>query len=209
MNRMKIFMMLCVTAILIATNAYPQKMIKEIILGSETSLLTAPVWIAENKGYFQEEGLNVRIKEFDSGKASFVAMLNTKDIHISTVAQTPIMFHSLSRNDFVIIAAMVTSENDVKVLAREDKGIKSPLDLLGKKVGITKGSTGEFFLELFLIYKGIVFSEVEAIDLKPPELPQALVDGRVDAICTWEPHISKTERLLGKKALILEKKSEA
>ena len=66
----KIFMMLYVTAILLATNAYAQEMIKEIILGCETSLLTAPVLVAENRGYFRDEGLNVKIRVFDSGKAS-------------------------------------------------------------------------------------------------------------------------------------------
>ena len=191
MKATKILMMLFIAAILFATNVSPQEMTKEIIIGCETSLLTAPVWVAENKGYFQEEGLNVKIKEFDSGKASFAAMLNNKDIDICTVAQTPIMFHSFNRNDFVIIATMVYSDNDVKVLVRQDKRIINPLDLTGKKVGITKGSTGQFFLYLFLTYNGVISSKVETIDLKPSELAQALVDGRVDAICTWEPHLLK------------------
>jgi ABC-type nitrate/sulfonate/bicarbonate transport system substrate-binding protein len=190
-------------SILLFTNVYAQEMTKEINLGCETSLLTAPVWVAQDKGYFQEEGLNVKTIEFDSGKASFGAMLNQRNIDISTVAQTPIMLRSFNRNDFVIIAAIVHSDNDVKVLVRQDKGIKNPSDLRGKKVGITKGSTGQFFLDLFLIYNGVISSKIETIDLKPPELPQAIADGRVDAICTWEPHILKAKKLLGAEALIL------
>jgi ABC-type nitrate/sulfonate/bicarbonate transport system substrate-binding protein len=123
MKATKILMMLFIAAILLTTNAYAQRMTKEIILGCETSLLPSTVWVAENKGYFQEEGLNVKIKEFDSGKASFAAMLNNKDIDICTVAQTPIMFHSFNRNDFAIIATMAYSDNDVKVLVRQDKRI--------------------------------------------------------------------------------------
>ena len=123
MKTIIILMILCVATILVATNVYAQEMKKEIILSCETSLLTAPVWIAENKGYFQEEGLTVKIRVFDSGKASFTAMLNNKDVDICTVAQTPIMFHSFNRNDFAIIAAMVHSDNDVKVLVRQDKRI--------------------------------------------------------------------------------------
>lgn len=70
MKIIKIFMVLCAAVTLLATNVYGQEMTREIILGCETSLLTVPVWITENKGYFQEEGLNVKIKGFDSGKAS-------------------------------------------------------------------------------------------------------------------------------------------
>lgn len=197
---------LFILSILLFTNASAQEVKKEIILGCETSLLTAPVWIAQNKGYFQEEGLNVKIIEFDSGKASFAAMLNQRNIDIATVAQTPIMFNSFNRKDFAIIAAMVNSDNDVKVLVRRDRGINNPSDLRGKKVAITKGSTGEFFLDLFLLYKGVVSSQVETIDAKPSELPPALVEERVDAICTWEPHIIKAKQLLGKKALVMPSK---
>lgn len=203
MKATKLFMVLCVSAVLTATNAHTQEVTKELILGCETSLLTAPVWIADSKGYFQKEGLKVKIEQFDSGKASFIAMLNRKDIDICTVAQTPIMFHSFTRNDFVITAAMVYSENDVKILAREDKGVKTSSDLRGKKVGLTKGTTGHFFLDLFLTHKGIGFSAVEAIDLHPSELPKALTAGRVDAICTWEPHILNAKKLLGQKAHVL------
>ncbi|MFC1672277.1 ABC transporter substrate-binding protein [Planctomycetota bacterium] len=174
-----------------------------LILGCEKSLLTAPVWIAENKGYFREEGLDVRIKEFDSGKASLAVMLNEGGLDVCTVAQTPIMFHSFKRDDFVIIAAMGQSDKDVKVLVRRDRGIGKPSDLKGKKVGVTMGSTGQFFLDLFLAYGSVNPSDVDTVDIKPSELPEALSGGRVDAICTWEPHAINAKRLLGKDCLVL------
>jgi len=110
MKMIKVFIALCAMAVFLVTNAYTQEESSEIILGCETSLLTAPVWVAENKGYFEEEGLDVKIKGFDSGKASFASMLNNKDSDICTVAQTPIMFNSFHRTDFAIIAAMVYSD---------------------------------------------------------------------------------------------------
>lgn len=190
-------------AILFTTNACAQEMKKDIILGCETSILTSAVWIAEKKGYFREEGLNVKIKEFDSGRNALASLLRNKDMDICTAAQTPVVFHGFNRNDFAIMAAMVYSYNDVKVLARRDKGIKEPNDLRGRKIGITKGSTGHFLLNLFLNYNGLSCSEVDEIDLNASELPQALVDGRVDAISTWEPHIMNAIKLLGEKALLL------
>ncbi|MBL7212469.1 MAG: NrtA/SsuA/CpmA family ABC transporter substrate-binding protein [Desulfobacteraceae bacterium] len=203
MKTIRILLALCAALTLLAQNAHKAEAKKEIVLACETSLVTAPVWIAESKGYFQEKGVKVRIKEFDSGKASLAAMLKNKDIDICTVANTPIVFKSFERDDFVIIAAMLYSDNIAKVLARTDKGIRNPRGLESKRVGITKGTTGQFFLDAFLTFRGIVPSKVAVVDLKPSELPKALAEGGVDAICTWEPHILTAKQLLGNKAHIL------
>jgi ABC-type nitrate/sulfonate/bicarbonate transport system substrate-binding protein len=180
--------------------------VKKLTLGVETSLLTAPIWVAENRGYFQDEGLTVEIKDFDSGKTALTTMLdagNTQDLDIITVAQTPVMFNSFTRNDYQIIAAMVTSEDDVKVLTKKQNKISVATDLRGKKIGVTEGSTGQFFLGLFLSYNDILYTDVDVINLNPRDLPQAVADGNVDAIVTWEPHILNAQKLLEDDALIL------
>lgn len=176
--------------------------VETLTLGAETSILPSTVWVAENKGYFQEEGIEVRIKDFSSGKAALTAMLNKGNLDMVTVAQTPVVFNSFDRNDYVIIATMVFSDNDVKLLARKDKGILTPSDLLGKKIGTTKGSTGHFFLGLFLIHSGLKLSDIEIIDVGASDLPHALAEGRVDAISVWEPHISIARNLLGENAIL-------
>jgi ABC-type nitrate/sulfonate/bicarbonate transport system substrate-binding protein len=205
MKAIKMLGFLWVMVIFVSAVAHAQAPANEIILGCEMSFVSSPVWIAENRGYFKEEGVNVIIKEFDSGKTALDTMLNDGNLNMVTVAQTPVVFNSFKRNDYVIIGAMVYSDNDVKVLVRRDKGIKKPSDLRGKKVGITSGSTGHFFLGLFLTYNGLGISEVDIIALEASKLPQALAEGRVDAISTWEPHILNAGRLLGEKALILSK----
>jgi ABC-type nitrate/sulfonate/bicarbonate transport system substrate-binding protein len=119
-----------------------------IALGASRGVLTAPVWIAEHEGYFSENGININIQEFNSGKASFAAMLAQDSLDLSTVAQTPITLSSFKRDDFAIIAAMVTSTKALKIVGRSDLGVTNVSDLKGKKVGLVKGSTGEFFLYL-------------------------------------------------------------
>ncbi len=181
-----------------------QSAAEKIVIGVETSFLTAPVWVADDKGYFRDEGIELAIKEFDSGKASFEAMLAKKDgIDVCTVAQTPIMFRSFERDDFLIIAAIVHSYNDVKMLARKDASIKTASDLNGKKVGVTRVRQGNSFLDLFLLHTGLSPSDIEVTDLGPTELPEALANGSVDTICTWEPNIINAKKKLGKGAFVL------
>jgi NitT/TauT family transport system substrate-binding protein len=176
--------------------------VEKISLGVETSLLTAAVWIAEDKGFFEEYGLNVEIEEFESGKASFNDMLNN-GVDISTVAPTPIMFSSFDRTDFSIFATFVSSTEDVKVIARKDSGINQAGDLIGKKIGTPAGTTGQFFLSTFLLFRGIPYSEIEEVDISPTNLPSALNNGEVDAIVIWEPHAYNAKKLLGDNSIQL------
>lgn len=169
---------------------------EKITLGAATHFLSSLVWVAESKGYFAENGVEVTMKEFDSGRAAFTAMLNEGGIDMVTVAQTPIMFDSFTRSDFAIVAAMVSSYNDVFVLGRRDRGITKPADLRGKKIGMTKSSTGHYFLGLFLNNNNIQLSEVNVVDIKTNQLASSLTDGTVDAISTFQPYVYTAQKAL-------------
>ncbi|MBI5583361.1 MAG: ABC transporter substrate-binding protein [Deltaproteobacteria bacterium] len=177
--------------------------LEKIVLGAETVAHASPVWIAENKGYFREEGLNVEIKEFASGRTALQTMLNIKGIDLVTAAQTPVVSYSFNRNDYAIIGGMVYSDKDVQLLARQDKGIQVPADLKGRTVGITARSSGHFFLGLFLSYYQMSMADVKTVDLEPDRLVQALIEGQVDAMATWEPHIYQARKSLGDKVRLL------
>ena len=185
---------------------------EKITVGVEKSLLPALVWIAESKGYFVENGVDVTIKEYDSGRAALTAMLSQgglpaealakEGVDMVTVAQTPVMFNSFTRSDFAIVSAMVSSYNDVFVLARRDRGIAKPGDLRGKKIGLTKGSTGQYFLGLFLSTNSIQPSEVEEVDIPAGKLAESVTAGAVDAISVWQPHIYNAQKALGDKSVV-------
>lgn len=203
-RRFKLAALLPVVMVLAAgCSGNPPEKIEKIVLGAETVPHSSPVWIAEYKGYFREQGLNVEVKEFESGRTALRSMLNAEGIDIATAAQTPVVLNSFSRNDYAIVAGMVYSDNDIKMLARQDRGINAPADLKGKTVGVTAGSSGHFFLGLFMAYCQMRASDFKTMDMEPARLSQALIEGQVDAIATWEPHIYKTRKNLGDKAFLL------
>ncbi len=177
--------------------------VEKVTIGVEASLLPTAVWVAENKGYFEEERLDLTIKEFDSGKASLIAMLNGEGIDISAAAPTPIMFNSFGREDFFIFGTFAYAYEDIKVIANKDSGIKIAEHLKGKKIGTLMGSTGQFFTEIFLVYNSISSSDVEMVDIAPSDLPEALNNGQIDAQVIWEPHGTTARDLLGDKAIRL------
>jgi len=177
--------------------------LERITFGVDFSVISSPVWVAENRGYFQEEGLDVKIKDYSSGRTALVDMLERGNLDMVTVAQTPVMYNSFARTHYAIIAGMACSYEDVLLLARQGKGITTPIDLKGKRVGTPVGSSGHFFLGLFLIHHGLKLPDVTVIDIDAPDLPGALSEGRVDAIAIWQPHIINAQKLLAGKAFVL------
>ena len=178
---------------------------KKVLLGVDFSdAFSSPVLVAENRGYFRDEGLDVKIVEYPSGRTALADMVSKKNLDVVTVAQTPVMYNSFDSGSYAIIAGMASSyEAGCVLLARKDRGISTVADLKGRKIGTPVGSTGHFFLNLFLTYNGMQIQDVQLVDIDATHLPQALAEGRVSAIAIWQPQAYNARKLLGEKAVIL------
>ncbi len=103
--------------------------------------------IAQQKGFFKDQGLEVKTVSFASGKEALNAML-ANDAQIAEVAETPLVFLGFT-DQSVQIFTNVTKGYNNKILARKNKGINSPSDLKGKKIAAPKGTSAEFALNEF------------------------------------------------------------
>jgi len=64
-------------------------------------------------------------------------------------------------------------------VARRDQGIARVEDVKGKRIGVTRGSVGEFYLDTFLTSYGLSYEDVEIVDLKPSEIVEAINKGDI------------------------------
>lgn len=175
---------------------------KKVKLGISKSFLSIPVYIAQEQGYFADEGLDIIIKGYASGKLAMESMF-AGEVDISTVADMPVVFNGFVRKDFCIFATFTSSYHFVKVIARKDKGIKTGADLKGKRMGANRGTSSHFFLGVFLVHNHLSISDVEMVHIKTVDLPTALKDGEVDAISVWQPYTQKAKQLLMDNAIEL------
>jgi len=173
-----------------------------VTIGVAVTPLSSPVITANLQGYFIDNGLDVTIKEYVSGRHALEGMF-AGEVDICTVADTPIVFNSFERRDFRIFATFVYSYNDSKVVTRKDTNINMGTDLKGKKVGVQIGASSHFFLGVFLAHNHLPISQVVLIDIKTVDLPVALKNNEVDAISAWEPFAYKAKQLLEDKAVVL------
>ncbi len=177
--------------------------VEKLTLGTDKSLFSSPIWIAEHQGYFRDAGLEVTLKEFPTGKLALQTLLQGEPLDIVTVASTPIMLQSFGRDDFRILATFVDSQDNDRVIANKARGIATVTDLQGKKLGYVKGTSAHFLLEILLVEHGLVPAQVELVDLKPVDVPKALADQHVDAIAMWEPYAMQALALLQERGVQL------
>jgi NitT/TauT family transport system substrate-binding protein len=163
----------------------------------------APLLVALGKEYFSQQGLDVDVRYFDSGKVALNTMFAENNLDIVVVAQTPIVAASFDRQDFAIVSGLSSSLNDVKILVRNDRNIQSVEGLRDKRIGVTKGTTGHYFLGLVLAQNNLDFGDIRMMDFPASELADALYSGQVDAISAWEPYIYNAQKKLEENASLL------
>ena len=178
------------------------KTLEKVKLGFSKSFLSIPVYIAKEQGYFAEEGLDVALTGYSSGKLATKGLF-AGEVDISTVADMPVVFNSFKRQDFCIFSTFAYSYSFVKIIGRKDRGIKTGQDLKGKKIGVNTGTSSQFFLGVFLIHNRLSISDVELVNIKTVDMPAALKNNEVDAVSVWQPYSQETHRLLQGNAIEL------
>ena len=173
--------------------------IEKIVLAGYAGEAGTLVYIAKEQGSFEKNGLDVEIKDYQSGKAATDALL-TGEADISTSADSVLVSNSFDYEDLIVFGTISTFENK-ELIARKDKGISQPSDLKNKKIGVTKKSGGEFALGFFLIFNSISQQDIEIVDLKPFEMLEAISNGDVDAVFTWDPNVYNIKQELGNNAI--------
>jgi len=175
--------------------------LKEVVI-AETG--TSPpgllIYVAQSQGFFKEEGINVTITaEYLHGSANLNA-LNRGDVVLATASETPLMRAGFAGHNMSTVAIIGTADKHLAVVGRKDHGIKIPSDISGKTVGVTIGSNGEYFLDLFSLFAGIDTEEISKVDVKPIDMADRIKNGDVDAVVSWHPNWKNAEIALGDNA---------
>lgn len=173
-----------------------------VTLGASHSITTALLTVAKEKGFFEKEGLNVRIQIYKSGGVALDDML-AGNIEMAGLAETPIVHRIFDSTGFKIIATLLTTSNDPKIVTSKGSGINKPADLAGKNIGVTKKyQSAHFFLHMFLLKHNIQESDVSITHNSPSAIVDQINSGTIDAAALFEPYVSYAVDKLGDKALI-------
>ena len=141
--------------------------------------------IAVEKGFFGKEGLKVKPMMFTSGPACTEAVVSGS-ADIGTMGDTTAVI-SIARAPVTIIASHGGGEHRHRIIVKADSPIRSPRDLVGKRVAVSKGTSTYGGFLAWARAKKLDLTKVQVTDLKPEDMGTALLSGAVDAAVASEP----------------------
>ncbi len=142
----------------------------------------APFIVALEKGYFAQEGLAV-IMDRGYGSADAVSKVASGAYQIGYGSLDALIeFNVKNPGQELMAVYVVLNSPPYSVLTLKGKGINSPKDLEGKKIGAPEGDAPRRLFPVFAKAVGIDQAKVEWVSMSPPLREPSLVKGEVDAI---------------------------
>jgi NitT/TauT family transport system substrate-binding protein len=156
----------------------------------------APLYLGMEKGFFEEEGLELTPQVAQSGN-ELVTTLVSGDAQVAFLGYVPVIVARAQGLPLKVVAnadngADTAEEEWQVILSRKGSDIKEPADLAGKTVAVNAlRGVAEVALKASLEAEGVDPGSIELLELPFPEMPAALDARRVDAIWGVEPFLTQ------------------
>jgi NitT/TauT family transport system substrate-binding protein len=166
-----------------------------VTVGAASTTSDAPIYIADKKGYFREEGLAAKVTNFRSA-ADMVAPLGIGQLDAGAGSASAGLYNAMLQGIHIKIVADKASSapgyGATKILVRKDHidsgRYKSPSDFKGMKFAMNApGVSNTATLNALLKSVGLKYSDVDTVNMPFPDHVAALSNKGVDASASVEP----------------------
>lgn len=142
-------------------------------------------WIANEKGYFKEQGLVMEPTQFTSGVPMMQA-LTGGSLDVAIMGAVISNFPSRGMGKVFLINDI--EYNTAMIFARPETKAKSIKDLKGQKIATVKGTTAQVFLHTALKANGLDSNkDVTIVSMDMAGAVAAFISGSVPFVATWAP----------------------
>ncbi|MGE0678790.1 ABC transporter substrate-binding protein [Pseudolabrys sp.] len=154
-----------------------------------------PYFIADSKGYFKDEGLEVEPIVLTGGPA-IISAVGSGSADIGFTGSVSLVNAHLKGLKFKFFSGLnfekAPDDHVLVFVGREKSGVKSIKDLKGKVIAFnTFGGQCELIARVQLEKAGIAEKDVKFTTLPFPQMPAAISTGNIDAACTTDPFLTQ------------------
>ena len=167
-----------------------------IAVGGKASLYYLPLIIAEQLGYFKEQGLDVEISDFAGGAGALQAVVGGSADVVSGAYEHTIILQSKGQFFQAFVLQGRAPAIALGVSTKTMAGYKTLADLKGKKIGVSApGSSTNMMVNLLLSRAGLKAQDVSFIGVgTAASALTAMRSGQIDAISNIDPVMTMLEQ---------------
>lgn len=198
----KLLMMALIGAIVSAAPAWAKEL-KKFNAGYLASPGHVLYFVAKEKGFFEEEGLDVELFLFNNSGEGMNAIMAGK-LDAGTFGSTAPLKFIANGSPFTLFGGQM--ENGGSGLVTKPERVKEFQNLKnfrGKKIGTVRLSTADVVFRAALLREGVDWKkDMTLLELESPgAVLEAVKKGTVDAGMVWSPHLVNCEKMGLKTAL--------
>ena len=158
-----------------------------------------PLYIAEEEGYFAEQGLQVEFVRMTRSTAAIPILAQGKLDVFAGVLRAGLL-NAMARGAKIKFVAgqtyvAPTGCTYVALVVRralvESGELDNPAQLQGRRISTSRATPSEYFLEKLLNAAGLTLEDIEIVDIPTPLEPEALEKGTIDALDATEPWLTR------------------
>lgn len=145
--------------------------------------------IAREKGWFAEAGLDAEFVDANLDYYGALDALQEGALDTITIWLFDVVHRSQRGADLVMVLATDVSNGSEALIGAPH--IESVSQLKGKRIGVALETALVYELDAMLSRFGLSLDDVTLVDMDPAQATVTLEAGKVDAVMSWEPHITE------------------
>jgi len=149
-----------------------------------TVAVDGQIWTGIDRGSFDKQGLELEMRQFNTGLELFQALIGGSLDVLSTGA---VLSNFPARGQGKVFLINDIEVATAQLWVRPDMGVKSFADLKGKRIATATGTTAHVFLDKALRANNIDPKDVELVNQTMPAAVTSFVSGAVPAVALWVP----------------------
>lgn len=168
---------------------------EKLMMGRPMGLSQLPSLVAQAKGFFKEQGLDVEYKWVARGNVALGAMA-AGNLQFAESAHAPFLAATAKGVPFVAVGIATRGFTGKVVAAPRNANLKTLADFKGKHLGVQVGTGVHTVMLMLMKRKGLNPKDFNITNVRTVDMPAAMAapGNKFDAVIGWEPGMTRIVR---------------